>query len=114
MIEALGSTKSWSFVSTARACAIGAAALFSACGSGGSEGSGGTGGSGSIVVPIQPGEPGNPEGQCPIPSEAQLDDVSSPTTVVGTGTPESCIPEAFTQISAHDDTPITVTDSTIE
>jgi hypothetical protein len=94
------------FGSTARACAIGAAALLSACGSGGDNS--------SIVMPIQPGEPGNPEGQCPIPSEAQLDDVSSPTTVVGTGTPESCIPEAFTQISAHDDTPITVTDSTIE
>jgi hypothetical protein len=50
---------------------------------------------GSIVVPIQPGEPGNPDGQCPIPLDGQLEDVSSPTTVVGTGTQASCTPEAF-------------------
>jgi hypothetical protein len=109
MIENLGS-RSWLFGSTVCACAIGAAGLFSACGSGGSEaaggsggssgsggsgGSGGSAGSGSTVVPIQPGEPGNPDGQCPIPAEAQLEDVSSPTTVVGTGTPESCTADAF-------------------
>jgi hypothetical protein len=47
------------------------------------------------VVPIQPGEPGNPDGLCPIPTEAQLEDVSNPTTVVGTGTPVSCTPDAF-------------------
>jgi hypothetical protein len=57
--------------------------------------SGGSGGMGSIVVPIQPGEPGNPDGQCPIPLDGQLEDVSSPTTVVGTGTQASCTPEAF-------------------
>jgi hypothetical protein len=50
---------------------------------------------GSMVVPIQPGEPGNPDGQCPIPLDGQLEDVSSPTTVVGTGTQASCTPEAF-------------------
>ena len=58
-------------------------------------GSGGSGGSGGSVVPIPPGDPGNPNGQCPIPAEAQLEDVSSPTTVVGAGTPESCTPDAF-------------------
>ena len=63
------------------------AALLGACGSGGDNG--------SVVVPIQPGEPGNPDGKCPIPVEAQLEDVSNPTTVVGTGTPDSCTPEAF-------------------
>ena len=82
-------SKSWLFGSRGRACAIGAAVLFSACGSGDS------GGSGSIVMPIQPGEPGNPDGTCTVPPDAQLEDVSSPTTVVGTGTPESCTPEAF-------------------
>ena len=61
----------------------------------GSAASAGSGGSGSIVVPIQPGEPGNPDGLCPIPTEAQLEDVSNPTTVVGTGTPVSCTPDAF-------------------
>jgi hypothetical protein len=109
MIERLGSSKSWFITSTARACAFGTAILLSACGSGDTEGSGsgtggaagsgsGTGGaagSGSIVVPIQPGEPGNPDGKCPIPADAQLEDVSSPTTVVGAGTPESCTPDAF-------------------
>ena len=48
-----------------------------------------------IVVEIQPGDPGNPDGRCPIPAEAQLEDVSSPTTVVGTGTPASCTGDAF-------------------
>lgn len=38
---------------------------------------------------------GNPDGDCPIPAEAGLEDVSSPTTVVGTGTPESCTADAF-------------------
>ena len=41
MIESLGSAKSWLFVSRVCACAIGAVALFSACGSGGDSGSGG-------------------------------------------------------------------------
>jgi len=66
-------------------------------GNGGSAGAGGASGSGgsAIVIPIPPGAPGNPEGQAPIPAEAQPEDVSSPTTVVGTGTPESCTGDAF-------------------
>jgi hypothetical protein len=87
MIENPGSTKSSASGWTARACTIAAAILFSACGSGGDNS--------SIVMPIQPGEPGNPDGTCTVPPDAQLEDVSSPTTVVGTGTPESCAPETF-------------------
>ena len=61
-------------------------------------GSSGTGGSqagidGSVQIPA--GAPGNPDGHCVIPAEAQPEDVSSPTTVVGTGTPDSCTGDAF-------------------
>jgi len=38
---------------------------------------------------------GNPNGTCAIPSEAAAEDSSQPTTVVGSGTPESCTSEAF-------------------
>jgi hypothetical protein len=62
---------------------------------GGSAASGGSGGGGSTVAPVQPGQPGNPDGHCPIPADAQLEDVSSPTAVIGTGTPESCTADAF-------------------
>ncbi len=34
--------------------------------------------------------PGNPSGKCTVPTEAQAEDTSKPTTVVGTGTPASC------------------------
>jgi hypothetical protein len=44
----------------------------------------------------QTGPPaGNPDGHAPIPPEAQAEDVSMPTTVVGTGTPASCTGAAF-------------------
>src|SRR5262249_52132810 len=33
---------------------------------------------------------GNPDGHCAVPAEAQAEDTSKPTTVVGTGTKESC------------------------
>lgn len=33
---------------------------------------------------------GNPDGHCTVPAEAQAEDVSNPTTVVGDGTPASC------------------------
>jgi hypothetical protein len=71
-------------------------------GKAGSTGSGGTsnpgtGGSGGNVMVENPltnpedGPPaGNPDGNCAIPAEAGLADVSTPDTVVGTGTPESC------------------------
>lgn len=38
---------------------------------------------------------GNPDGDCDVPAEAGLEDTSNPTTVVGTGTPESCTADAF-------------------
>lgn len=38
---------------------------------------------------------GNPEGTCAVPVEAQAEDTSNPTHVVGTGTPESCTSAAF-------------------
>jgi hypothetical protein len=33
---------------------------------------------------------GNRDGKCDVPTDGQLEDVSSPRTVVGAGTPESC------------------------
>ncbi len=42
------------------------------------------------LVQIQPGEPGNPDGNCPVPVEAQPEGVSNPTTVVGSGNPADC------------------------
>jgi hypothetical protein len=43
----------------------------------------------------QSGPPaGNPSGTCQIPSEAGPEDVSTPDHVIGTGTPESCTPDA--------------------
>jgi hypothetical protein len=89
MSENLGLGTAWLFVPTARGCAFAAAAAALLCGCGGSGGAPGT------VVPILPGDPGNPDGQCPIPPEAMLEDVSNPTTVVGKGTPESCTADAF-------------------
>ncbi len=37
---------------------------------------------------------GNPNGTCAIPAEANLEDISEPTTVVGDGTPQSCTGQA--------------------
>ena len=72
-----------------------------AAGAGGSNGgtSGTTGGGGSSTISTLPnpddGPPaGNPDGHCDVPPEAALEDVSNPTTVIGTGTPESCTSKA--------------------
>jgi hypothetical protein len=44
----------------------------------------------------QDGPPaGYPDGHAAVPAEGQAEDVSSPTTVIGTGTPASCSGEAF-------------------
>jgi hypothetical protein len=54
--------------------------------------------SGTTTPPTNPqsGPPaGYADGHAPIPAEAQAEDVSSPTTVVGTGTAASCTAEAF-------------------
>jgi len=71
-----------------------------ACGGGG--GKDGTGqpvgngvASGGARTTLATPAPGNPSGSAAIPAEADVEDVSNPTTVVGTGTPESCTPEAL-------------------
>jgi hypothetical protein len=62
---------------------------------GGSGNSGGnTGGFGNTSATDGP-PAGNPDGNCSVPAGADLEDVSSPTSVVGTGTPESCTSAAF-------------------
>lgn len=43
---------------------------------------------------------GNPDGDCPIPADAQPADVSSPDTVIGDGTPESCTSAAVVEAVA--------------
>jgi hypothetical protein len=56
-----------------------------------------------VDVPVPDTDPGlgppvgnpNPEATCSIPAEAGLADVSTPRTVVGTGTPGSCTSDAF-------------------
>lgn len=51
-------------------------------------------GGGPLTNPEEGPGPGNPEGKCEVPAEAQAEDVSNPTTVVGDGTPESCTSDA--------------------
>ncbi|MBW2525605.1 MAG: hypothetical protein JRI23_15585 [Deltaproteobacteria bacterium] len=61
-------------------------------GSGTGTAAGGTGGTGGGTNPVDgpPAGNPNPEATCTVPAEAQEEDVSVSTTVVGTGTPESC------------------------
>jgi hypothetical protein len=46
------------------------------------------------LTKIAPTSYGNPAGKCDVPSAALAEDVSSPTTVVGTGTSASCTADA--------------------
>src|SRR5262249_19767118 len=63
---------------------------------GGSSTAGTSSGSGGATTFPQDGPPaGYADGHAPIPQEAQAEDVSSPTTVIGTGTPASCSGDAF-------------------
>lgn len=99
---------------------IGAAALALACGSDDTSGdssapstSNTTGGGdaassnpdGSSKPPSDPPPAaalaGNPDGKCAVPSGAGSEDVSSPTTVVGSGTPASCTSAAFVSAVAN-------------
>jgi hypothetical protein len=73
------------FFLAASAMALSAAAL--GCGSG----TGSSGGTNPGDGPLA----GNPDGHCDVPGEADLEDTSKPTTVVGKGTPESCTGDAF-------------------
>ncbi len=67
--------------------------------SGGAPGGTKTGQSGDgPAAPTTPGDgppAGRPEGGCAVPAAAQLEDVSKPRTVVGTGSAESCTGDAF-------------------
>ena len=78
-------------------------------GSAGGTGGGTAGQGGGVEVPNpytdqEDGPPAgnqNPEATCEVPAEAGLEDVSSPTTVVGDGTPESCTSDAFVEAVAE-------------
>jgi hypothetical protein len=77
---------------------IGAFSIFpSGCGTGGGE-TENSAGQAIIFPPVNPegGPPaGNPDGTAPVPSEADLEDVSNPDHIIGVGTPESCGAESF-------------------
>ncbi len=71
-------------------------------------------------LPIDPAAgpaAGNPDGACAVPAAAQPEDVSSPRTVVGAGTKESCTGDAFVDAVAKGGditfdcgpTPVTIT-----
>ncbi len=74
-------------------CGGGSASTGSTGGSMGSGGGPGTGG-GMDAAQIPPGPNGNPDGHCAVPSAGLAADVSSPTTVVGTGSAASCTANA--------------------
>ena len=73
-------------------------------GGGGAGKANGAGGGVTVPNPLTnpaDGPPaGNPDGACEVPAEAGLEDASSPTTVVGTGTPASCTGDAFVEAVA--------------
>src|SRR5262245_28143929 len=58
-------------------------------------GCGGDVGGSPPTNPEQGPPAGNPDGEATVPAEGQAEDVSRPTTVVGTGTPASCSSAAF-------------------
>lgn len=98
---------------------LGAAVLLFGCGSDGTNrgssspsdsntSNGDTGASNSDGSSKPPSHPppaialaGNPDGTCAVPAGAGLEDISSPTTVVGNGTPESCTSAAFVSAVAN-------------
>jgi hypothetical protein len=51
--------------------------------------------------PSQGPPAGNPDGSCAVPADAQAGDVSSPRTVIGTGTPTSCTSQAVVDAVAR-------------
>src|SRR5450432_841075 len=70
------------------------------CSSSSSSSSGPAGG-GPATNPTAGPAAGWPDGHATIPAEAQAEDVSSPTTVVGTGTAASCTAAAFVAAVAN-------------
>jgi hypothetical protein len=86
-------------LSLSAACGSGGGAAGSS-GTGGSQGaagnSGAAGTSGTPPTNPQDGPPaGYPDGHATVPTQGQAEDVSSPTTVIGTGTAVSCTGDAF-------------------
>lgn len=72
---------------------------------GGRIGSGGTAagttkGGGEAIDGPPAGNP-NAKGNCDIPAEARAENVSTPSTVIGNGTPESCTSDAFVRAVAN-------------
>ncbi len=65
--------------------------------SGGSKAAGGN----PATDPLDGPPAGYPDGDAAIPAEGAAEDVSSPTTVIGTGTPESCTSDAFVSAVAE-------------
>jgi hypothetical protein len=64
--------------------------------SAGKTSSSGASSGGSVTTNPQDGPPaGYPDGHATVPAEGQAEDVSSPTTVIGTGTAASCTADAF-------------------
>ncbi len=82
----------------ALAAAVLGLAVLSGCGSsdtGGAAPSGATGAAGATVNP-QAGPPaGYADGHAAIPAAGQAEDVSAPTTVIGSGAPAGCTADAF-------------------
>lgn len=72
-------------------------ALLPACGaeSDATPNDGAAAGSGTVADPDSGPPAGYAEGGAEIPADAREEDVSSPTTVIGDGTPESCSGDAF-------------------
>jgi hypothetical protein len=73
----------------------------SSAGSSSSSGGGKTSGGGPATNPDDGPPAGYPDGDAAVPAEAEAEDVSSPTTIVGTGTPESCTSDAFVSAVAE-------------
>jgi hypothetical protein len=67
--------------------------LSAGCGSGAS--GNGAGIDNPLANPADGVPAGNPDGTCAVPDDAKPEDVSAPTTVIGTGTPASCTGDAF-------------------
>lgn len=106
-------TRSGSAVGGAQNPTIGSSPQGGATNQGGTSpvGVGGTTGVGTTVTnpltnPSDGVPAGNPDGNSSVPAEAGLDDVSSPTKVVGDGTPVSCSGAAVVAAVWNDGNPV--------
>jgi hypothetical protein len=75
--------------------------LLAACGGKGSAGSSGGAGGDPNTNPDDGPPAGNSDGHCDVPAEAQAEDVSQPTSVVGNGTAASCTSKAVVDAVAR-------------